>query len=260
MSEDLKEEISLAAKEISRSKYVIASTGAGFSTESGIADFRGPDGIWTKFGAPDMNGFQRFMEDPKSLIKEFTRPGMAGMVKNLLGAKPNPGHRALAELEKMGILKCLITQNVDNLHRAAGNKNVVEFHGNLYRLRCLTCNSRFNLGDSDNIKMHRSKCNGIVKTDAVMFGEQIPPDALNNSFNEAKKCDCIIVAGTSAVVYPAASLPQIAKEVGARIIEINAEETHLTYTISDHFLKGKTGEIIPLIVDEIKQLKGTVNP
>lgn len=258
MDEDLKEGISLAAKEITLSKYVIASTGAGFSTESGIADFRGPDGVWTKFGEPEMNSFQRLMDNPRSLIKEFARPGMMSMVKNLFTAKPNPGHHALAELEKMGVLKCLITQNVDNLHRAAGNKNVIEFHGNIYKLRCLTCNLRFDLGDSDKIKKHRSECNGIVKTDTVMFGEQIPPDALKNSFEEAKKCDCIIVAGTSAVVYPAASLPNIAKERGARIIEINAEETHLTYSTSDHFLKGKTGEILPRIVEEIKHLKNNL--
>ena len=255
MSENLKEEIGLAAKGILRSEYVIASTGAGFSTESGIADFRGPDGIWTKFGEPDMDGFQRFMENPKSLVKEFARPGMMDLVKNFLGAKPNLGHHALAELERMGILKCLITQNVDNLHRTAGNKNVIEFHGNVYKLRCLTCNSRFDIGDSDSIKKHRFTCGGMVKTDTVMFGEPIPTDALQNSFEEAKNCDCIIIAGTSAVVYPAASLPQIAKEGGARIIEINAEETHLSYSISDHFIKGKTGEILPLIVDEIKRLK-----
>lgn len=254
MGETLKQEIDLTVKEILRSKYVIASTGAGFSTESGIADFRGPDGIWTKFGEPEMDGFQRFTENPKSLIKEFARPGMMGLIKNFLGAKPNPGHHALAELEKMGILKCLITQNVDNLHRSAGNKNVIEFHGNVYKLRCLSCNSRFDIVDSNSIKKHRSTCNGVVKTDAVMFGEPIPPDALQNSFEEAKKCDCIIVAGTSALVYPAASLPQMAKERGAKIIEINAEETHLSYVISDHFLKGKTGEILPIVVDKIKQL------
>ncbi|MDY6964379.1 MAG: NAD-dependent deacylase [Halobacteriota archaeon] len=254
MEDDQEVDINLAAKQILRSKYLIASTGAGFSTESGIPDFRGPDGVWTKYGEPSMDGFQRFMEDPSSMAKELMKPKRMSMIRNFLGSKPNPGHYALAELEEMGILKCLITQNVDNLHRAAGNKNVLEFHGNVYRLRCLTCNSRFDLTQSDDIREHRSRCNGRVKTDAVMFGEPIPQDVLRRSFEEAKRCDCLIVAGTSAVVYPAASLPGIAKEQGATIIEINGEETHLTYSITDNYIKGKTGEVLPRIVKEIKGL------
>ena len=231
MDKELRNGIKISAKEILNSKYVIASTGAGISTESGIPDFRGPGGAWRSIG------------------------GLIKMVVKTPTAKPNPGHYALAELEKIGILKCLITQNIDNLHRAAGSRNVIEFHGNMYKLRCTKCNTRFGIFDFGAMRAHRSRCKGIVKPDIVMFGEPIPPDALQNAFDEAERCDCLIVAGTSSVVYPAAALIPRAKRNNARIIEVNAEETGMTRSVSDHFLKGKTGEILPSLVDEIKRLK-----
>jgi NAD-dependent deacetylase len=121
----------------------------------------------------------------------------------------------------------------------------------------MKCNSRFNLLDldPDEIEAHRSRCDGIIKTDGVMFGEPIPPDVLQNAFREAERCDCLIVAGTSSVVYPAARLIPTAKRNNARMIEVNAEESGMTRSVSDHFLKGKTGEILPSLVDEIKRLK-----
>jgi NAD-dependent deacetylase len=235
MNENLKEGIEQTAKEILHSKHVVASTGAGVSTESGIPDFRGPGGIWTKLGKGDLSG-------------------MTSMFKKIREVKPNPGHYALAELEEMDVLKCLITQNVDNLHRVAGSKNVIEFHGNMYKSRCTKCNARFDSSHREEIKAHKQKCGGRIRNDTVMFGDPIPPDALQSAFDEARRCDCMIVAGTSAVVYPAADLPYRAKASGARIIEVNAEETQLTHSISDHFLKGKTGEILSSLVDEIKRL------
>lgn len=218
------------------SKHVVASTGAGISTESGVPDFRSPTGIWTRLSKGDFSG-------------------MAGMFKKFKEVKPNPGHYALAELEAMGILKCLITQNIDNLHRAAGSKNIVEFHGNMYRSRCTKCNARFNSSDREGIKAHRQSCGGTIRTDMVMFGDQIPLDALQIAFDEARRCDCMIIAGTSSVVYPAATLPEVARRGGASVIEVNTEETRLSHSVTDHFLKGKTGEILPLLVDEVKHLK-----
>jgi NAD-dependent deacetylase len=274
------EEVEDAARSLVKSKYTTALTGAGISTESGIPDFRGPSGIWTKFGEPDMLGYERFLRDPKAwwekrikILKGVPEGALKELYERAQKAKPNPGHFALAELEKLGILKSLITQNVDGLHQAAGSKNVIEIHGNLRKLRCVECGRRYNMKgrevdpalgtieiDEKELPPRCPSCGGIIKTDGVLFGEPIPSDVLPRCFEEAKRCDCMIVAGTSAVVYPAASLPEIAKRkdyvgLGAVIIEVNAEETGLTYSISDHFLKGKTGRILPLLVEKVKEMR-----
>lgn len=186
--------IEKAAAELTNSHYVIGLTGAGLSTESGIPDFRGPSGVWTKHGEPGMDGYQRYLKNPLSVARDFVRPGMIGMGRKFLLAKPNPGHRALAELERMGILKCLVTQNADNLHRSAGNQNVIEFHGNVYKLRCISCHQTFGILQWRKVIAHRAKCKGRIKTDGVLFGEPIPPDRLEHAFEEAGKCDCMIVA------------------------------------------------------------------
>ncbi|MDY6834346.1 MAG: NAD-dependent deacylase [Chloroflexota bacterium] len=253
----MEELVKRVAVELASANHIVALTGAGLSTESGIPDFRGPSGVWTRFGEPRMDGYQRLRHNPASVAKDFLRPGMIGMGKSFLLAKPNPGHFAFAELERMGLLKCLVTQNADNLHRRAGNKNVIEFHGNAYKLRCLRCHQTFGFFQWDKLAAHRIRCRGFIKTDGVLFGEPIPPDRLERSFEQASCCDCMIVAGTTALVYPAANLPRYAKSSGAKIIELNAEETHLSYSISDYFLKGKIGEILPEIVDGVAGLRGS---
>ena len=260
--------ITEAAKAILDSEYVIALTGAGISTESGIPDFRGPSGIWTRLGEPSSMQFREFLADPTKWVSKLLESPLAKeLISKFSAAKPNPGHLALAELERMGILKSLITQNIDNLHQLAGSERVIEFHGNVYKTRCLRCGKRYELDKLGG----KCECGGFIKPDAVFFGEPIPEDVLARAFEEARKCDCMIVAGTSASVYPASSLPVIAKtkeeflglridfpfreKEGAKIIEVNEEETSLTHTISDYFLGGKTGEILPAIVAEVKRLK-----
>ena len=203
------------------------------------------------------------MEDPKGWWEE--RLAGTSLLGDLEKAMPNPGHYSLAELEELGILKCVITQNVDGLHEKAGNKHLLEYHGSILKLRCVSCGSRFKQGEFDLQKLLEEnqlpprcpKCQGIVKSDGVAFGEPIPSEVAELSLGEAWKCDLMLICGTSAVVYPFANLPRIARQKGATtIIEVNAEPTPLTEEgISDYIIQGRTGEVLPRIVEEVKRLK-----
>ena len=258
-----------AADDLIKTKYRIALTGAGISTESGIPDFRGPDGIWTKNPEAEVKAYEvydQFKADPKGYWEERLDPqGSVSRLFSVLGvigqAQPNPGHHALAELEKMGILNCIITQNVDGLHQKAGSKNVIEYHGGINKFRCMACNKRFNKDELnlEKIKMEGKlppycQCGGVIKDDGVFFGEPIPSDVLGRSQKEAWKCDLMLICGTSAVVYPFASLPEMANPA-TTIIEINAEPTPLTGRISDYLIQGKTGEILPKLVESVKKIQ-----
>jgi len=260
--------IGRVARDLIDSKYAIALTGAGISTESGIADFRGPSGIWTKNPEAERRayqGYQRFLEDPKGWWEESLSRPRSGLFGNLEEVMPNPGHYALAELEELGILKCVITQNVDSLHEKAGTENLLEYHGSLLKLRCVACDLRFGRDEFDLEELMRQdqlpprcpSCGGVVKSDGVSFGEPIPSDVAHQSLEETWKCDLMLICGTSAVVYPFANLPRLARQQGTvTVIEVNAEPTPLTEDrISDYFISGKTGEILPQIVEEVRKLK-----
>lgn len=272
--------IQRAAGDILRSKYAIALTGAGMSTESGIPDFRGPDGVWTKNPELELKAYEaykEFKQDPKKWwLEQLESP--VNILKEWGTARPNSGHFALAELEKRKHLKRVLTQNIDNLHQKAGSKNVIDYHGNILILRCLNCNSRSPLDNVDLEAMKKSdrlpprckSCGDPLKPDVVYFGEPIPADVSSASEQEAFKCDLMLVCGTSAVVYPFADLPVIASGKGrstlesflnfglkpnipAVIIEINSEPTPLTFAgVSDYLIQGKTGEILPQIVTAVQ--------
>ena len=259
--------IQRAAEQLIKSKHAITLTGAGISTESGIRDFRGPDGIWTKNPDAERKAYQsyaRFQENPKEYWKD--RMAGASLLGDLVNAPPNPGHYALAELEKMGILKCVVTQNIDNLHQKAGSKRVLDYHGNISLLRCFSCDARFDPAEFDLDRLFKEdrlpplcrKCNGVLKSDVVHFHEAIPADVAQESQEEAGKCDLMLICGTSAVVYPFAYLPRMARQrrLGKEtiIIEINADPTPLTEEgISDYLIQGKTGTILPKLVEEVKK-------
>jgi len=281
----MEELIKRAAEDLINSKYPIALTGAGISTESGIPDFRGPSGIWTKDPEAERRAYQtyeRFLRDPKGYWEGRLSPDnpFRDLSATIEKAKPNPGHYALAELEKMGILKCIITQNVDGLHQKAGSENVIEYHGSILKLRCISCGLRI---DRDEIDLEElriqdrlpptcKRCGAALKSDTVSFREPIPTEVFTKSRDIAWKCDLMLICGTSAVVYPFAELPRLAKQrrieresktpsglflvelvPATKIIEINAEPTVLTKEeISDYLIQGKTGEILPQIVKEIK--------
>ena len=254
----MENEIQRAARVILRSNYVTALSGAGISVESGIRPFRGPGGLWTERGEPPMDGYQRFMKDPKAHWKEIMqRRGASGEFSRTIGeAQPNAAHVALAEMERIGILKYLITQNIDNLHIKAGSKKVAEIHGNTQKLRCIDCNERYSRDEIslDVLPPRCPKCRGIIKTDTVMFGEPIPSDVLRICQREAMKSDCMITVGTSAFVYPAAGFPIEIKRAGGVLIEVNLYESDLT-PLCDISLRGKATEVMSQLVECLKTLR-----
>ncbi len=268
--------IDRAARALVGSKYAVALTGAGISTESGIPDFRGPEGVWTRDKEAEERAYQTydlFLEDPRAYWEEMTDPHRArgGFYHEISQAKPNRGHYALAELEKRGILKGVITQNIDGLHEKAGSKRVLEYHGSVSRLRCLSCGARYRVEKVSLEKLPpRCRCGEVLKSDVVYFKEPIPSDVAEKSEEEALKCDLMLICGTSAVVYPFANLPLLARfrfeslpaelpvagyRTEVKIIEVNAEPTPLTREgVSDYLIQGKTGEILPRIVEQVNKV------
>lgn len=235
--------IQRAAEAIRNGKCVIASTGAGISTESGIPDFRSADGIWAKYPPEEYATIDAFLHDPAKVWALWYELG-----DQFRDCKPNPAHTALAELEAGGRLHAIITQNVDNLHQESGSKRVIEYHGNSQALRCLDCDTvtPFDLG-AERPDIPRCGCGGLLKPDVIMFGENIPPKVMLQAEGYARTADVVIIVGTSAQVFPAAQLPTTAKRNGAFVIESNRERTDFTETITDAFLEGRAGEMLPLL-------------
>jgi NAD-dependent deacetylase len=248
-------DIHRAARLMLASKYAVCLTGAGISVESGVRPFRGPDGLWTEYGEPPMDGYQRFLADPEGEWRHLVnKDGYVGKLREALeAARPHAAHYALAELEEMGILKHLITQNIDNLHRAAGSQKVAEIHGNFRKVRCIRCGSRYDLEavSLDTLPPRCPACGGIVKTDTVLFGEPIPSDVMKTCQRETDSCDCMLSVGTSAFIYPAARLPLEVKRKGGTLIEIDPRETELS-RLCDLSLRGKAGELLPRLLSAIK--------
>mgnify|MGYP001765446929 CR=1 FL=1 len=254
---NLTDAIDNAAQTILKSDYVIALVGAGMSVESGIPPFRGPGGLWTKYGEPDGSSFSRFLDDPKEWWEKYTKPQgyMKDLVDTINAAKPNPAHYALTELENIGVLKHTISQNVDNLHVRAGSKKLSEIHGNMFKLRCIACHQQYELNDVyKTVLPPHCPCGGLIKTDGVMFGEPIPPRVLDRCQEETYKCDCMILLGTSGTIYPAAGFPSTARHRGAKLIEVNPYETLFT-GICEVILRAPAAECFPLVVERIKQMK-----
>jgi NAD-dependent deacetylase len=255
MDQEGLEALEAAAECVARAHYVVALTGAGLSVESGIPPFRGPNGLWTKHGEPPMNGFQRFLANPRRAWEERLNPTgpMRELWEALGSARPNPGHIALVDLEDMGVLRALITQNVDNLHRLAGSRRLLEIHGNATLIRCLGCVTRFRSDAIDfaSLPPRCPRCGGLLKSDTVSFGEPIPPDVLEGCFEEAARADCMIVVGTSATVYPAAQFPLDVHQRGGDLIEVNPYPSELT-AVSRHTLQGPAGEVLPRLAALIR--------
>jgi len=239
-----------AAELIYGSEYAIAFTGAGISVESGVPPFRGEEGIWNKY-------------DPKTLELDFfhTHPKESwSVIRELFyeffgNAKANKAHTTLAKLEQENIIKCVITQNIDNLHQQAGSKEVHEFHGNSQQLVCTQCRNYYSINDIDfeNLPPY-CKCSGLIKPDFIFFGEGIPMDAYQKSMEAASKSDVVIVIGSTGEVMPAAQIPYVAKQNGATIIEVNPGKSNFTNQITDIHLQGKAGEIMHKVYKKIKSL------
>ena len=239
----------LLAQEIVKSEYLIAFTGAGISTESGIPDYRSKGGIWDMFRPVYID---EFMSSRESRITYWQRK--AELYSALLNAQPNAAHKGLAELYELGFLKTVVTQNIDGLHKKAGNRNVTEIHGSLREIYCLSCGREYLAPDVPSGNPPYCECGGVLKPNTVLFGEQLPPEALEKAQHESSTCSTMLVIGTSAVVQPAASLPFLAKQTGAVVIEVNPEKS---FPVADYYIPEKAGVALGRIVQEVKKLKNS---
>lgn len=240
----------IAAERIARSRHLIALTGAGISVESGIPDFRSPGGLWSKYDPMEYGHIESFRMNPQRVWQMLLE-----MDRLLLRADPNPAHFALADLEKRGLLKTVITQNVDSLHQRAGSVNVIEFHGHNRSLRCESCGKRYSRKDVLLAVMPPCcRCGLPLRPDFVFFGESIPPTAHGEAMLAAENCDMMLIIGTSASVAPASFLPSSAKRGGAYLLEINPNQTELSSHLSDLHIAEPAGKALPAIIEELDQL------
>ena len=214
----MKAAYSEAARQLARHKRCVVLTGAGISAESGIPTFRSKGGLWEKHDPTVYASIEVFRRDP-SKYWEIRGEFIRGYDRY----RPNAAHLALAELEKSGIVQQVITQNIDGLHRKAGSRRVIEIHGSLREIDCLQCGKQYLAPDVPEGNPPFCACGGVLKPNTVLFGEALPPQALESAYREAQACSTMLVIGTSAVVYPAAGLPSLARQHGAKIIEVNIE-------------------------------------
>ncbi|MBW2525577.1 MAG: NAD-dependent deacylase [Deltaproteobacteria bacterium] len=228
-------------------RHGVALTGAGISVPSGIPDFRSSGGLWERFDPMEYATIDAFLSDPDKVWRMLVE--LDDLVTH---ARPNPAHRALAELEQLGVLDGIVTQNVDNLHQDAGSTQVVEFHGNGSRLVCLACEKGYDVSDRELLGMPpRCSCGKLLKPDVVLFGEAIPERAFAGSQELTATCAVLLVVGTSATVMPCALIPRLAMRVGAMVVEVNVENTELS-PICDVTLRGDAAETLPALVESVR--------
>ena len=242
-------------RRLSCATHVTVCTGAGVSAESGISTFRDPGGIWTKFKPHELANVEAFLSNPM-LVQEWYR----ARKRIATEAEPNPGHEAIAHFEQhlnsRGKGFAVVTQNVDNLHSRAGNEHVIELHGNITRNYCFDCKEE--ASDEDMARQNGehiltcSRCTGLIRPDVVWFGEQLPPQAIEQAFEIAQKTSVLLSVGTSSVVYPAAHIPLVARDHGAYVAEINVEHSDIASHL-DEVILGKSGEVLPALFTAYKE-------
>lgn len=254
----VEEQIERLADMIAYSSRVVIFTGAGVSTESGIADFRSPGGIWEQYDPAEFT-YERFLAsaENRKMHWQFYRDGTLGKEDT----QPNPAHYAIAEMDKMGKLDCLITQNVDNLHQKAGlpDEKVLELHGNMRWVKCLGCGDRTPMdevvkrAEERNLEEPRcEQCGGILKPQGIFFGESLPEETLREATNHSTNCDLFIVIGSTLVVTPAAYMPSYALQGGARLVIVNLTSTPLDRQAT-MIIQDKAGEVMPKVVERLKE-------
>jgi NAD-dependent deacetylase len=252
MSEDLERQVALVRGWIDAARRVVALTGAGISTESGIPDFRGPQGLWTKNPEAEKQAtIQHYVADPD--VRK--RAWRSRLDSPAWSAQPNAGHRALVALERRGKLDTLITQNVDGLHQAAGSsrERVVEVHGTWREVTCLSCGerapmeralARVRAGEED---PPCRTCGGILKSATISFGQGLVPEDIARAQRAARECDLMLAIGTKLSVWPVAGVVPVAKDAGARVVILNAEPTDMD-NLADAVLRAPIGEVLPRLV------------
>jgi len=233
------------------SHRVAVLTGAGVSAESGVATFRDPNGLWSRFRPEELASMDGFLSNPERVWQWYQHR------RHVLDhVEPNPAHRALAQLESLVPEFTLITQNVDRLHQRAGSRNVLELHGNLEENHCSRCGAPYEDEINDDQPPRCPACGGLIRPSVVWFGELLPADVLLHAERVARCAEVFLVVGTSAEVYPAAALPRIAWESGATLIEVNPSPTPLS-EIAHATIREKAGIALPALVQLIAQLRTT---
>jgi NAD-dependent deacetylase len=251
-----------AAAEILRdARRVVASTGAGMSRESGIPTFRdAQEGLWARFNPEELATEQGFRAAPARVWGWY-----AWRRRKIGRCSPHAGHHALVELERLVPELAVVTQNIDGLHRAAGSEEVIELHGNIHRQKCLDRGHPFAgvLEEPAGAEVEGEEepprcptCGSPLRPDVVWFGEMLPAEATDRAWELARRCDAMLVIGTSGMVWPAAELPFLAARAGARIIEINPERSEIS-RVADVFLQGTAGEVLPALVRALEGARGT---
>ncbi|MFN0108283.1 MAG: SIR2 family NAD-dependent protein deacylase [Blastocatellia bacterium] len=237
-----------AAEIIAQSSRVVGFTGAGISTESGIPDFRSPNGVWAN---NRIIQYQEFISSRAGRIESWRQK--VQMWPEMRDAEPNAGHRAFVELERQGKLRAMITQNIDGLHQRAGNTNVIELHGTTVECECLSCRARISMDEavarieSGDLAPECEACGGLLKPATISFGQSMPVKEMQAAAEASQNCEVFIVAGSSLVVYPAASMPEIAKESGAALIIINRTPTPMD-GIADLVVSDEIGKALPALI------------
>jgi len=215
--------------------------GAGVSAESGIPTFRGVGGVWEKHDLMKLATPAGFVEDPR-LVWEWYQLRQMEIEK----ARPNPAHETIAEMERHYPVFSLLTQNIDGMHRRAGNRNVIELHGSIWRIRCPRDDTVVELGSPVDEIPPLCQCGSVMRPDVVWFGEPLPQAAFDAASEAAAESDAMLVIGTSAVVYPAAALPILTKNAGGVVVEVNIEPTDIT-TYADLSIRGRAGDVLPAL-------------
>ncbi|MFB6272263.1 MAG: NAD-dependent deacetylase [Salinibacter sp.] len=240
---------------LAQADHVAVLTGAGISAESGIPTFRDPDGLWEEFDPQELANVEAFLDDPE-LVQGWYRHRRE-VVET---AEPNAGHRALAELEARGPDVAVVTQNVDDLHNRAGSSTVIELHGNITHNYCMDCEraaapETVDAAIQDGAPARCRECGGLIRPDVVWFGEQLPPDAVKRADAATHRAEVFLSVGTSAVVFPAARYPVMAREHGAYVAEINPDTTGVTDDV-DESIRGPAGKVLPALVDAVSARRG----
>lgn len=243
--------LSEVARRLLDARHAIALTGAGISVPSGIPDFRSPGGLWTTYPIEQYGTINAFRKDPYKVWRLFK-----AIAATVDAADPNPGHKALAQLEEQGLLHAVITQNIDWLHQRAGSKNVIEFHGSAGTFTCLACRASYDKDDAmarlDEDDIPHCSCGTPLKPDIVVFGESIPQDNLQRAYDHADRADLILVIGTSAQVVPASMLPPVVASHGGKIVEFNLEKTALSHR-ADILVQGNAAKTLPELLKIIRE-------
>ncbi|MFX0034535.1 MAG: NAD-dependent deacetylase [Candidatus Hermodarchaeota archaeon] len=250
----LEQKVEKLANLILDSKNIVALTGAGMSTESGIADFRSPGtGLWEKVDPYEFASINSYVANKGKNLEFMLETGL-----QIFKARPNKGHKALTKLQKLGKLKGILTQNIDRLHHKAKTKNIVEFHGNAYEAKCMTCGQIYQISTmvnqvlKGNFSPSCESCRGLLKPNAIFFGEPLESKTLEAADDMISTCDLLLVLGSSLVVYPVAFYPQKALAIGAKLAIINIQETDMDL-MAEVIIHEKIGDVFPRVVTIVEE-------